>query len=227
MVSQKFILKMNLNFIYPIFHPLDYCLKKELKNCSTVLDLGCGPSSPLKNIKNITYSVGVELFTPYLELSKSQKIHSKYLQKNILDLDFPKNSFDAVILIEVLEHLSKQDGQKVLKLANKWAKNKVIISTPNLYFPMDEVDLNPYQKHLSGWSIDELKKLGFKVNGVSGLRCFYQSQNNVESLIKGSRYQNIKFKPQPLFYIINAFFQIPNYYFPKFTFGLFAVKSKL
>lgn len=217
---------MNLNFIYPIFHPLDYCLKQQLKDCQTVLDLGCGPSSPLKNIRNIKYSVGVELFTPYLKLSKSQKIHTKYLQKNILELDFPKNSFDAVILIEVLEHLSKQDGQKVLKLANKWAKNKVIISTPNLYFPMDQVDNNPHQKHLSGWSIPELKKLGFKVNGVSGLKFFYKSENSVNHMINTKNYQNIRFKPQPLFYFINAFFQIPNYYFPKFTFGLFAVKSK-
>lgn len=218
---------MNLTFLYPIFHKLDYCLQKELKDCTSVLDLGCGPSSPLKNIKNIKYSVGVELFKPYLDLSKSQKIHTKYLQKNILDLDFPKNSFDAVILIEVLEHLSKKDGQKILKLADKWSKNKIILSTPNNYFPMGQLDQNPYQKHLSGWSIPELKKNGFKVYGVSGLKCFYKSENSDNHMINAKNYKNIKFKPQIFFYIINAFFQIPNYYFPKFTFGLFAVKNKL
>lgn len=212
--------------IYRLVHKLDHCLQKELKGCNTVLDLGCGPSSPLKNCQNIKFSLGVEAFKPYLNISKKQKIHTKYLQKNILNLDFPKNSFDAIILIEVLEHLTKKDGQKILKLANKWAKNKIIISTPNLYFPMNEVDHNPYQKHLSGWSIPELKKIGFKVNGVSGLRFFYQSENQVNSLIKNNYYQNIKFKPKIFFYFLNAFFQIPNYYFPKFTFGLFAVKSK-
>lgn len=212
--------------IYPLVHKLDYCLQKELKDCQTVLDLGCGPSSPLKNIKNITYSVGVELFKPYLDLSKKQKIHTKYLQKNILKLNFPKNSFDAVILIEVLEHLSKKDGLKILKLANKWAKKKIIISTPNHFFPMNSVDQNKYQQHLSGWSISELKKIGFKVNGVSGLKFFYKPENNVDSLIKGNVYQNIKFKPQAFFYGLNAFFQIPNYYFPIFSFGLFAVKNK-
>jgi len=72
---------MKTSFLYPIFHKLDYCLQKELKDCQTVLDLGCGPSSPLKNIKNIKYSVGVELFKPYLEISKKQKIHNKYLQR--------------------------------------------------------------------------------------------------------------------------------------------------
>ena len=214
-------------FFYPLFHKLDYCLQKELKNCKTVLDLGCGPSSPLKNCQNIKYSLGIEIFKPYLNISKKQKIHTKYLQKNILDLNFPQNSFDAVILIEVLEHFSKKDGQKILKLADKWARNKIILSTPNFYFPMGEIDQNPYEKHLSGWSIQKLKKKGFKVNGVSGLRFFYQSKNSVKSLTNSHCYENIKFKPKPLFYAINALFQIPNYYFPKFTFGLFAVKYKI
>jgi len=217
---------MKADFLYPIFHKLDYCLKKELKDCQTVLDLGCGPSSPIKNIKNIKYSVGVELFTPYLNLSKKQKIHNKYFQKNILDLDFPKNSFDAVILIEVLEHLSKEDGRKILKLANKWAKKKIILSTPNHYFPMGQLDQNPYQKHLSGWSISDLKKLDFKVHGVSGLKYFYKSENSDDHMVNAKAYKNIRFKPQSFFYLVNALFQIPNYYFPNFTFGLFAVKTK-
>jgi len=217
---------MNLTFLYPFFHKLDYCLQQELKGCDSVLDLGCGPSSPLKNIKNIKYSVGVEIFKPYLKLSKQQKIHTKYLPKNILDLDFPKNSFDAVILIEVLEHLSFKDGQKIIKLANKWAKNKIIISTPNNFFAMGEVDHNPHQQHLSGWSVSILQKLGFKVNGVSGLKFFYQSENKVKSLVNDDNYQNIRFKPKKFFYGLNAFFQIFNYYFPKFSFGLFAVKTK-
>lgn len=218
---------MKFNFLHPIFHPLDYCLKKELSDCKSVLDLGCGPSSPLKNIKNIDYSVGVELFKPYLDISKKQKIHTKYLQKDILNLNFKSNSFDAVILIEVLEHLSKNDGQKILKLADIWSKKKVILSTPNQYFPMGIVDNNIHQKHLSGWSIKELRQNGFKINGVSGFRFFYKKSNDIESLINGKVYQNIKFYPRPFFYGINALFQIPNYYFPKYSFGLFAVKDKL
>ncbi len=210
--------------IYKIVHKIDYCLQKELVNCKTVLDLGCGPSSPLKNIKNIEYSVGVELFKPYLDISQKQNIHTKYLQKNILNLNFKPKSFDAVILIEVLEHLSKKNGLKILKLAQKWASKKVILSTPNNYFPMDLVDNNKYQKHLSGWSITELKKNGFKVYGVSGLKIFYKPSNNVDSLINGKFYQNIKFYPRPFFYAINALFQILNYYSPKYSFGLFAVK---
>ncbi len=211
--------------INKIVHTLDYCIQRDLKDCQSVLDLGCGPSSPIKNCKNIKYSVGVEIFKKYLNLSKKQKIHTKYLNQDILSLDFPKKSFDAVILIEVLEHLSKKDGKKVIKLASNWAKNKVIISTPNEYFPMESVDKNTFQKHLSGWSTNELSKYGFKCHGVSGLKYFYTSENKVDSLIEGNNYTNIKFKPKKLFYYINGILQIFTYFIPKIAFGIYAVKN--
>lgn len=91
---------------------------------------------------------------------------------------------------------------------------------------MDQVDKNPYQKHLSGWTISELKKEGFKVNGVSGLKFFYNQENHVSSLLKGKPYQNIRFRPRNIFYGLNAISQIFNYYYPKYSFGLFAVRQK-
>jgi len=68
-------------FFSRIFHTTVYCLKRELKDCQSVLDLGCGPSSPLQYCQNIKYSVGVEAYKPYLAESKRRKIHSKYLNK--------------------------------------------------------------------------------------------------------------------------------------------------
>lgn len=118
-----------------IFHTLVYCLRQELKDCETVLDIGCGAFSPLQYCKNIKYSVGVEPFKPYLEKSKKKKIHTKYINKRVEELDFPEDSFDAVIMIEVLEHLPKKVGYEILKKAEKWARKKVIVSTPNGYFP--------------------------------------------------------------------------------------------
>lgn len=211
-----------------MFHTLDYCLTKELKDCETVLDLGCGPSSPLQHCKNIKYSVGVETFKPYIEESKRGKIHTEYIDKRIELVDFPNNSFDAVIMIEVLEHLPIDIGLNILRKAEIWAKKKIIVSTPNGYFPMDNVDGNIYQKHLSGWSQIDLQKLGFTSYGVSGAKFMYQKQNSVHSLYQtDATFSNVRFKPQKLFYLINGFLQIFVYYMPKFSFGLFAVKEKI
>ncbi|MFZ5341532.1 MAG: hypothetical protein ACOZBL_03085 [Patescibacteria group bacterium] len=34
----------------------------------------------------------------------------------------------------------------------------------------------------------------------------------------------MRFRPQVVFYIVNSFFQIITYFFPRYAFGLFAVK---
>ena len=56
-----------------IFPTHVYVLKQELKDCQSVLDLGCGPDSPLQYCTNVQHSVGVEAFQPYLEESKKNK----------------------------------------------------------------------------------------------------------------------------------------------------------
>lgn len=210
-----------------IVHTLNYCLKSELKDCESVLDLGCGPSSPLQYCKNISRSVGVETFSPYLEESKKKNIHTEYLQKKIEEVDFAENSFDAVIMIEVLEHLPEELGGEILKRASKWARKKVIVSTPNGYFPMNAVDGNEHQRHLSGWSFDTLRKNGFAVRGMSGIKFFYYKKNTVHSLAnEDAVFSNIRFKPRQFFYLINGLLQAVSYYFPKFAFGLLAIKIK-
>ncbi len=207
-----------------IFHTLDYCLQRELGDCETVLDLGCGPSSPLKNCKDIKYSLGVEAFIPYLEESKKSKIHSEYSDKKIEELDFPENSFDAVIMIEVLEHLPEDDGYAILKKAEKWARKKIIISSPNGFLSQKEVDNNPMQKHLSGWNYKKMKKLGFRTMGLAGLKFLW---HEIESdTMQSDQLERIRLKPKSFWLAVAALSQIIVYYFPKLSFGLLSIKNK-
>ena len=64
----------NSVFFSKIFHTLRNDLLVELRGCKTVLDLGCGPSSPLQFCDHIEYSIGVEGFEPYLERSEKLSI---------------------------------------------------------------------------------------------------------------------------------------------------------
>lgn len=207
-----------------IFHTLDYCLQRELSDCKTVLDLGCGPSSPLQHCGNVKHSVGVEAFRPYLEESRKKNIHNEYLEKKIEELDFSENSFDAVIMIEVLEHLPEELGYKILKKAEKWARKKVIVSSPNGFIKQKEVDNNPLQKHLSGWDYKKMKKLGFRCYGLAGLKILW---HEIESdTMEASQLERIRFRPKFFWLIIAALSQIIIFYLPIFSFGLFSVKIK-
>lgn len=213
----------NSIFFSKIFHTLNYCLKTELKDCETVLDLGCGPNSPLQHCKNIKYSVGVEGFEPYLEKSKSKKIHTEYISSNIMELEFPDNSFDAVIMIEVLEHLSEDIGYEIIRKMEKWARKKIIISSPNGFINQKEIDNNPLQKHLSGWDYKKMEKLGFKPFGLAGLKFLRQEvQNNT---MGDDLTTSIKFKPKFFWFAIATLSQLATYYFPKNAFELFSVKK--
>jgi len=208
-----------------IFHTLNYCLQKELKDCESVLDIGCGPSSPLQYCKWIKYSVGVEPFKPYLEESKKRRIHTKYINKKIEDLDFPENSFDAVIMIEVLEHLPKKVGREILKKAEKWARKKVIISTPNGFIDQPSVDKNPYQEHKSGWTIRELSSIGFKCRGLAGLKFLRKPKNESDSMGEDLTV-SLRFKPKIFWFFVATLSQIFTYFIPQLAFELFCLLEK-
>ncbi|MHB1663652.1 MAG: class I SAM-dependent methyltransferase [bacterium] len=204
-----------------IFHTTVYSLKRDLKDCKSVLDLGCGKDSPLQYCKLIKYSVGVEAFKPSLKASKSKRIHSKYINENILNVDFEENSFDAVIMIEIIEHLNKEDAINLINRANKWAKKRVIITTPNGYLPQNEYDSNVLQNHLCGFDVKELKSLGFKVYGSAGLKILYSEQKN-----KNNNEIIWIRKPIVFWTIIAGVSRLFTYYLPNYAFELYGMRNK-
>jgi len=94
---------------------LSYLLSKEIDDIWTILDVGCGRSSPLRMVKKDSYKVGIDHYEPYISKSKEQSIHNKYVLGDVRALPFKTNSFDCVIATEVLEHLNKKDGLKMLQ----------------------------------------------------------------------------------------------------------------
>jgi hypothetical protein len=197
------------NQIFPTW--IEY-FRKELDSSDTVLDLGCGYNSPIQYC-DIAFSVGVELFTPYLEESQKKAIHNEYVGADIREVDFKPKSFDVVIASEVLEHLAKDEGYELIHKMELWARKKIILTTPNGNLYQDTYDDNPLQRHLSGWNVNELKKIGFKVYGMNGWRRLRG--------YKGA----IKYRPQFLWLRISDISQWIAYYYPRMAFQLFAVKK--
>lgn len=215
-------------FFGRVFHTLPACLQEQLKDCDSVLDIGCGPLSPLRHCHNIKYSVGVEPYQPYLLQSRKNKIHSQYAKEEIEKLSYPAKSFDAVIMVEVIEHLPKRTGREILRKAEKWARRKIIVTTPSGFFPMGKVDKNPWQSHKSGWTTKDFAKIGFVCHGLAGAKFFYHDRNQVSEMVDKSAaniFTNIRFSPKALFYILNSFVQIVAYFLPGVAFELLAVKK--
>lgn len=128
-------------------------------------------------------------------------------------MEFKENSFDAVVSFELVEHLTKEEGLRLIANMERWARKKVIISTPAGYVPQDAVGHNPHQRHMSGWDKAELEELGFKVYGACGWRALRDHEGKM------------KFKPETLWATTSSLTSVVLYHFPNFSFGLFCVKA--
>jgi len=222
-------MKNLVNFIYhnpfaeKTFHTLVHELKTDLKDCDSVLDLGCGPDSPLQSCTNVKYKVGVEPYSPYLQQAKSKKTHHDYIEERIEYLNIQPKSYDAVILIEVIEHLPKECGLAVLEKAESWARKKVLLTTPNGFIHQKSLDKNPLQEHLSGWTVQDFRDRGYKVKGLAGPRWLREEADHGSMDV--SILTTIKWKPKIFWFGLSALSQVLIYHIPDHAFELIAVKK--
>ncbi len=190
-------------------------LEMQLKDCSSVLDVGCGSDSPLSKVKKSFKSHGVDGHKPSIERSRKNHIHDSYTFGNLTKLDtlFKPKSFDAVIALDVIEHFEKKDSLLFIKKLEKIASKKVILLTPNGFYAQDGYDSNPYQIHKSGWSNDDLTDLGYTVYGLRGLKW-----------IRGD-YATIRYQPWIIWGLISFISEPLLYFFPNLSYDLFAIKE--
>ena len=206
---QKIFFKLTFYNLRLVF-PLQYLLLRELIQCESVLDLGCGKHSMVPILPESIYTVGVERFEPYYQEALKKGRHDQYVFEDVTRVDFPEKSFDAVVLLDVLEHLPLKEGEVLIQKMKKWAKKKIVVFTPNGFLLQEAYDSNPYMKHESGWTKEELEKRGFSIYGVRGFK-FLKRDCDPHDEDKGywKRFVDLT--------------QIVTYYFPQHAFQLFCV----
>lgn len=190
-------------------------LNRWLGDAESILDVGCGASSPLGKIKKHFYSVGVDVYKPSVETSKAASLHDDYKVVNVLSIDrlFGKKKFDAVIALDIIEHLEKKEGLSLLKKMEALAKKKVIVMTPQGFVPQAATDGNTFQVHKSGWTIEDFRSRGYRVRGIRGLKW-----------LRGE-YATLKWKPWFFWGLVSALSEPFVYFFPRLAYQLLAVKT--
>jgi O-antigen/teichoic acid export membrane protein len=211
--SDNVLIEKLMNFCIRLFDEPAYKITQELSSYNSILDIACGKNSPLRYL-NLAYTVGIDLYKPYLKESKEKMIHSDYIICDIRKIEFKPKSFEAVIAWDVLEHLKKEEGFELLKKMDSWAIKKILIYTPNGYIKQSEYDDNPLQEHVSGWTKEELEYMGYKVIGVNGLKNL-RTERSV-----------IKYRPQIFWKFISVLTQFLLHRYPEYAFQLVAIKTK-
>ena len=140
-----------------------------LNRNDTILDLGCGESSPMAKLGRFNYSVGVDVSTLSLLKNKSKKPLSDYVCADLRFLPFKNKSYDYVLAFDVVEHFRKNDGYQFIRQAEAITKKLLIIQIPNGYCPTPYAK-NDYEMHKSIWFTRDLENFGFFVLGPHGLK---------------------------------------------------------
>lgn len=204
------------NILVSIGDALYYSLlARELQSMRSVLDVGCGARSPIRKIPKTFYSVGADVFAESIKQSNKQHIHDAYIHCDVMKLHqkVRRKSFDAVIALDLIEHLTKKEGEKLLVAMEAIARKKVIVMTPNGFFKQEPYEGNTYQIHKSGWNVEDFRSRGFAVYGIRGLQW-----------IRGE-YATIRWKPWFLWGLLATFSEPLTMFFPNIAYQLFAVKD--
>ena len=173
-------------------------IQKYIKSEYIVLDLGCGimksTTDVIEKIDKEKYSnftrkkrkiihffqrssgtikcrslLGCDIWPKYLDISKE---YFPVLRLNMNELDrFVDDSFDVVLCIDVLEHLSLDDAIIAIKHMKRIARKIVIVYTPSKFETNEEhvenvwdLGKNKFQKHQCFLSPDILKELNFLIS---------------------------------------------------------------
>ena len=59
----------------------------------SVLDVGCGPNSGLRHTDGGFQSTGVDIFLPYIEMSRSHSLHDSYIVADVNNMPVRDSSF--------------------------------------------------------------------------------------------------------------------------------------
>jgi hypothetical protein len=136
-------------------------------NPKSVLDLGIGFGMNGCGIRNWldlgikpfkTKLVGVEIFDKYK--NPAWGLYDKVISGDILKIVEEIENFDLILMTDVIEHFSKQEGVKLIHKLKEKCNKAVIVVTPNVWIEQGEYMGNIHETHKSLWTVSD-----FVVNG--------------------------------------------------------------
>ncbi len=210
--------KIYLIFFGSLFYHYNFPneLRKMVSQFHTLLDVGCGSRSPIKDFSKNMSTVGIDAFQSSIDISKKENIHNEYFLMNMLDIEkkFKFKTFECVLLCDALEHVTFSEGEQLLKKAEAIASKRVVVFTPNGFISQNPYEENPFQIHKSGWTVNDMKKRGYSVIGINGWKPLR------------SEGAQIRFRPRFLWKNISLITQILfARHFPKTAFQILCFKN--
>lgn len=136
-----------------------------------ILDVGCGSGWLVKDLKAEGFeSFGCDLSEEAIRIAKNDNKTSRFIKKaSAVKLPYPRSSFDALVAVSMIEHLTQAEAKKFLREAIRVLKPRgwIFLVTPNKITPLRLIYLIIRQKwpalkdptHINFYTPGSLKKL--------------------------------------------------------------------
>jgi 2-polyprenyl-3-methyl-5-hydroxy-6-metoxy-1,4-benzoquinol methylase len=137
-------------------------VSKMIKKTDHLLEIGCG--SGLGSVflaQNCASVLGIDVKANEIEEANSLNRRTNLTFKNIDFFDFVSDQrFDVVVALDVIEHMSKCLGRKLIKKTRRYLRNNglLVIGTPSAYSSKYQGALSK-ASHIKLYDRDELVKL--------------------------------------------------------------------
>jgi hypothetical protein len=181
---KKYIKKVLMRFFPSQFEVLELTLlsirKISNKQQIKILDLGAGPAQYYEKLflESAPVLIKVDLMDAFPFEGKPDTAPNVSIErvKGVVpgDLsDIQTNSYDLVVAFDLIEHLSRDEGYRLLYEIDRIAQHASLIFTPNGFVWQPPTPNNSFDAHLSGWTPAEFRSLGWKkIKGHVGAKAF-------------------------------------------------------
>ncbi len=104
-------------------HPEIKWLKNQLPNRAHVLDIGCGSGLPVaRELAKRFHVTGVDISAEQIRRARENVRHAEFFHSDIMALDFPAASFDAVVALYVIFHIPRGEHERLFRNIRRWLK---------------------------------------------------------------------------------------------------------
>lgn len=104
-------------------HPELDLLIERLPPQATVLDIGCGSGLPVaRALARQAQVTGVDLSAEMVHRARENVPAGRFIQADIMALDFPVSSFEAVVAFYSIFHLPREEHPLLLRRIHAWLK---------------------------------------------------------------------------------------------------------
>jgi ubiquinone/menaquinone biosynthesis C-methylase UbiE len=150
-----------------------------------ILDVGCGTGLTLRSLKTTGLAVGLDVSENVLQYSRKE-VSTSLICANATSLPFASGSFDVVLALDVLEHISDErlilgEIRRVLR-----AGGLTLVTVPAFSWLWTELDTlgGHYRRYTLGELGRSLAAAGFKVEKLSYFNFFLFPALVLERMMK-------------------------------------------